>query len=123
MRKQAVIEFLTNSQQTEAFAQRTTFKSFQIFKQDLVSVLFQDFSVVLTQRTLVNASMLDFPMFSLCDFQCEAMVPLHSLDQLKVAHNSIDFRSNQIETPNMYENMASCTFLTVQKRSPFVRSD
>ena len=43
LRKRSVKKFVSNPQQAETYAQRATFKSFQIIRQVLVSVSFQKF--------------------------------------------------------------------------------
>ena len=98
---------MSNPQQAEAFAQRATFKSFQIIRQDLVCVSFKNSSVVWTKPTPVGASILDLSKLSLYKFHYEEMVPRYSSSQLKVAYKDTDSLLYLIETPDLYNDMAS----------------
>ena len=51
LRKRSKVEFVSNPQQAEVFAQRATFKSFQTIGQDLVCVSFKISSMVWTKPT------------------------------------------------------------------------
>ena len=84
------MKFVSNPQQAETFAQRATFKSFQIIEQDLVSVFFKNSSVVSTKPTPVGASILDLSKLSLYNFHHEKIVPRYSSDHLKVAYKDTD---------------------------------
>ena len=85
LRKRSVIKFVSNPQQAETFAQRATFKSFQIIRQDLVSVSFKKSYVVWTKPTPVGAAILDLSKLSLYKFHYEEMIPRYWSGQLKVA--------------------------------------
>ena len=87
LRKRSKMKFVSNPQQAETFAQRATFKSFQIIKQDLVSV-----SVVWTKPTpfSIHASILDLSKLTLYKFHYEEMVPRYSSDHLKVGYKDTD---------------------------------
>ena len=76
LRKRSRIKFVSNPQRAETFAQRATFKSFQIKKQDLISVLLKNsVGVVSTKPTHVGASFLDLFKLSLYKFYYEEKVP------------------------------------------------
>ena len=107
LKKRSKIKFVSNPQQAETFAQRATFESFQFIKQDLVSVFFKNSSVVWTKPTPVGASIPDLSKLSLYKFHYEEMVPRYSSDHLKVAHKDTDSLLNQIQTPDLYKDMAS----------------
>ena len=107
LRTQSKITFVPNPQQAETFAQRATFKSFQIIKQDLVSVFFNNSSVIWTKPTPVGASILDLSKLSLYKIHYEEMVPRYSSDHLKVAYKDTDSLLYQIQTPDLYRDMAS----------------
>ena len=107
LRKRSKVKFVSNPQQAEAFAQRATFKSFQIIRQDLVCVSFKKSSVLWTKPTPVGASILDLSKLSLYKFHYEEMVPRYSSSQLKVAYKDTDSLLYLIETPDLYNDMAS----------------
>ena len=64
LRKRSAIKFVSNPQQAEAYAQTAIFKSFQIIRQDLVSVSFKNSYVVWTKPTTVGAAILDLSKLS-----------------------------------------------------------
>ena len=107
LRKRSVIKFVSNPQQAETFAQRATFKSFQIIRQDLVSVSFKKSYVVWTKPTPVGAAILDLSKLSLYKFHDEEMIPRYWSGQLKVAYKDTDSLLYLIETPDLYKDMAS----------------
>ena len=111
LRKRSKIKFVSNPQHAETFAQRATFKSFQIIKPDLVAVFFKNSSVVWTKPTSVGASILDLSKLSLYQFHYEEMVPRYSSDHLKVAYKDTDSLLYQIQTPELYKDMASLKHL------------
>ena len=105
-RKRSNIKFVSNPQQAETFAQRANFKSFQIIKQDLLSVLVKNSYVSWTKPTPVGASILDLSKLSLYKFHYEEMVPQYSSDQPKVAYKDTHSLLYQIQTPDLYKDMA-----------------
>ena len=107
LRKRSKVKFVSNRQPAEAFDQRATFKSFQIIRQDLVWVSFKNSSLVWTESTPVGASILDLSKLSLYKFHCEEMVPRYSSSQLKLAYKDTDSLLYLIETPDLYNDMAS----------------
>ena len=111
LRKRSKVKFVSNPQQAEAFAQRATFKSFQYIRQDLVCVSFKNSSVVWTKPTPVGASILDLSKLSLYKFHYEEMVPRYASSQLKVAYKDTDSLLYLIETPDLYNDMASFKYL------------
>ena len=111
LRKRSKVKFASNPQQAEALAQRATFKSFEIRRQDLVCVSFKNSSVVWTKSTPVSASIPDFSKLSLYKFQYEEMVLGYSSSQLKVAYKDTYSLLNLIKTPDLYNDMASFTRL------------
>ena len=98
---------MSNPQQAEVFAERATLKSFQIIKQDLVSVFFKNSSVVWTKPTPVGASILDLSTLPLYNFHYEKMEPRYSSDHLKVAYKDTDSFLYQLQTHDPYKDMAS----------------
>ena len=107
LRKRSVIKFVSNPQQAETFAQRATFKSFQIIRQDLVSVSFKNSYVVWTKPNPVGAAILDLSKLSLYKFHYEEMIPRYWSGQLKVAYKNTDSLLYLMETPDLYKDMAS----------------
>ena len=107
LRKRSVIKFVSNPQQAETYAQRATFKSFQIIRQDLVSVTFKNSYVVWTKPTPVGAAILDLSKLSFYKFHYEEMIPRYWSGQLKLAYKVTDSLLYLIETPDLYEDMAS----------------
>ena len=75
LRKRSVLKFVSNPQQAETVAQRATFKSFQIIRQDMVSVSFRNSYVVWTKPTPVGAANLDLSKMSLYKVNYEEMIP------------------------------------------------
>ena len=100
-------KFVSNPQQAETYAQRATFKSFQILRQDLVSVYFKNSYVVSTKPTPVEAAILDLSKLSLYKFHYEETIPRFWSSQLKVAYKDTDSLLYLIETPDLYIDMAS----------------
>ena len=107
LKKRSKIKFVSNPQQAKTFAQRATFQTFQIIQQDLVLVFFKNSSVVWTKPTPVGASILDLSKLSLCKFFYEELVPRYSSDHLKVAYKDTDSLLYQIQSPDLYKDMAS----------------
>ena len=107
LRKRSKITFVSSPQQAEIFAQRATFKSFQIIKRDLVSVSFKNSSVVWNKPTPVGAAILDLSKISLYKFHYEEMVPPYWSSQLKVVYKDTDSLLYLIETADHYNDMAS----------------
>ena len=107
LRKRSVIKFLSNPQQAETYAQRATFKFFQIIRQVLVSVSFKNSYVVWTKPTHVGAAFLDLSKLSLYKFHYEEMIPRYWSGQLKVAYKDTDSLLYLIETPDLYKDMTS----------------
>ena len=76
LRKWSKIKFVPNPQPAETFAQRATFQSFQIIKQDLVSVFCKNsVGVVWTKPTHVGASILVLSKLPLYKFHYEDLAP------------------------------------------------
>ena len=107
LRKRSVVKFVSNPQQAETFAQRAIFTSFQIIRQDLVSVSFKTLDVVWTKPTTVGAANLDLSNLSLYKFHYEEMIPHYWLGQWKVAYKDTDFLLYLIEPTDLYKDMAS----------------
>ena len=107
LRKRSVIKFVSNPQHAETFTQRATFKPFQIIRQDLVPVSFNNSYVVWTKPTSVGAAVLDLSKLSLYKFHYEEMIPRYWSGQLKVAYKDTDSLLYFIETPDLYKDMAS----------------
>ena len=125
LRRRSVIEFVSNTQQAETFAQRATFKSFQIIKQDLVSVSFKNLYVLWTKTTPVGAAILDLSKLSLYKFHYEEMIARYWSGQLKVAYENTDSLLYLIETPDFYKDMASKHLLdlSLPTKSLFAQSN
>ena len=107
LRKRLKVTFVSNPQQAETFTQRATLKFFQFIEQILVSVFFKNSSVVWTKATPVATAVLDLSKLSIHKFQYKKMVPRSSSDQLKVAYKDTDSLLYQIQTPDLYKDMAS----------------
>ena len=107
LRKRSRVKFVSNPQQAEAFSQRATFKSFQIITQDLVCVSFKISSVLWPKPTPVGASILDLSKLSLYRFHYEEMVPCFSSSQLEIVYKDTNSLLYLIETPDLYNDMAS----------------
>ena len=90
LRKRSVIKFVSNPQEAETFAQRATFKSFQIIGQDLVSVCFKNSYMVWIKPTTMGATILDLSKVFLFKFYYEEMIPRYWSGQLKVAYKDTD---------------------------------
>ena len=109
LRKRSKVKLVPNPQQAEAFAHGATVKSFQIVRQDLVCVSCRS-KIRLWYRPNqppVGASILDLSRLSLYKFHCEEMLPRYSSSQLKVAYKDTDSLLYLIETPDLYNDMAS----------------
>ena len=107
LRKRSKVKFLSNPQQAEAFSQRAKLKSFRIIRQDLVCVSFKNSYMVWTITTPVGASILDLSKLLLYKIHYGERVPLYSSSQLKVAYKDIDWLLYFIETPDLYNDLAS----------------
>ena len=106
LRKRSKIKFVSNPQQAETFAQRATFKSFQIIKQDLVSVFFKNFCG-LDQANSCRCFHSRFVQVITLQISLRRNVPRYSSDHLKVAYKDTDSLLYQIQTPDLYKDMAS----------------
>ena len=73
----------------------------------MVCVSFKNSSVVWTKPTTVGASILDLSKLSMYKFHYEEMVHPYSSSQLKVAYRDTDSVFYLIETPDLYNDMAS----------------
>ena len=98
---------MSNPQQAETYAQRATSKSFQILRQDLVSVSFKNSYVVCTKPTPVGAAILDLSKLSLYKLHYEEVIPRYWSGQLKQAYWDTDSLLYLIETPDLCKDMAS----------------
>ena len=100
------IAFMGNVQQAESMIQKSSFKSFNIVNENLVSVSFKSSSVLWDVPTPVGASILDYSKLSLYKFHYEQMVPRYSATKLKLAYKDTDSLLYCVETENSYQDMA-----------------
>ena len=106
LRKRSKNAFVGNVQQAESTNKKPSFKSFNIFNENPVSVSFKSSSVLWDKPTPVVASILDLSKRSHYKFRYEQMISRYSATKLVMAYKDRNSLLYCVETENLNQDMA-----------------